>query len=158
MLCNWLLWWLEIKTKKVIPSINGCECEFDNWFSCPFLAPNAVLFNKCKENFYKIENDALTVGEYFICYKDPKDKNDSLYKSCYYTCEECEIKGNNINHNYLECNLNFPFEINITKYKNCYINSSYYYNDNYFYSTEIIQDTKESTHIESETKENTDIV
>ena len=45
----------------------------------------------------------------------------------------------------------------MTKYKNCYINSSYYYdfNDNYFYSTEIIQDTKEITQIVSETKEKT---
>ena len=153
---------MEVKTKKVIPAINGCVCKFDNCLSCPFLAPNETLCNKCEDNFYQIENDASTIGEYFKCYKDPKgyylDKNDSLYKRCYYTCEECEIKGNNISHNCLECNSNFPFEINMTKYKNCYINSSYYYNDNYFYSTEIIQDTKESTHIESETKENTDIV
>ena len=52
-----------------------------------------------------MENDSSNLGEYINCYKDLKgyylDNNTLLYKKCYYTCETCEIKGNNITHNCL---------------------------------------------------------
>ena len=44
------------------------------------------------------------------------EHDDSLFQRCYYTCESCEIEGNNINHNCLKCNSNYSFEI----YKNNY--------------------------------------
>ena len=70
--------------------------------------------------------------EYFHCYKEPLkgyylDKNESLFKNCYNTCEVCEIKGDDIYHNCLECNINFNIEISINNYKNCYKSCEYYY-------------------------------
>ena len=58
------------------------------------------------------------------------------------------MKGDNISHNCSICNSNFSYEIKISNYKNCYLNSSYYHyfnKNNYFYSKEILQDTTEYT-------------
>ena len=60
------------------------------------------------------------------------DIDESLYKKCYYSCEICEIKGNNTVHNCLECNNDYPIEFIVNNYYNCYENCSYYYYfDNY---------------------------
>ena len=120
------------KQKKIITAVNGCECELDNCLSCPPLDKNKKLCSTCPINFYKMENDNFKIQNYFNCYKEPKgyylDENDSLYKKCYDTCEACNIKGNNMTHNCLECNNNFSFAININNnYKNCYENCTYYH-------------------------------
>ena len=44
-----------------------------------------------------------------------------------YSCETCEIEGNNITHNCLTCQSNYPFKIKINNYTNCYKNCNYYY-------------------------------
>ena len=36
-------------------------------------------------------------------------END-IYKKCFYTCKECEKKGDNKTHYCLKCNDNFPIE------------------------------------------------
>ena len=89
-----------------------------------------------------MENDNSNIGEYFNCYNEIKgyylDKNDSLFKKCYDTCETCEIKGDNIIHNCLKCKTNFSIEFKINNYSNCYENCSYYYyfdNESYFHCT-----------------------
>ena len=67
------------------------------------------------------------------------DNNDSLFKKCYDRCETCEIKGDNITHNCVKCNDNYPIEININNYLNCYENCSYYYyfdDENLYHCTE----------------------
>ena len=56
-----------------------------------------------------MESDPSNLGEYFNCYNEAPygyylDKNELLYKKCYYTCETCEIKGGNEFHNCLKCN------------------------------------------------------
>ena len=69
------------------------------------------LCTECNDNYFQIENDPLNIGDYINCYKNPDgyylDKNDSLYKKCYYKCETCEIKGDSINNNCLKCNKDF---------------------------------------------------
>ena len=55
------------------------------------------------------------------------DKDELLYKKCYYACQTCEIKGNNITHNCLKCKTNFPIEIRINNYTNCYEQCNYYH-------------------------------
>ena len=58
------------------------------------------------------------------------DNNEQIFKKCYHRCKTCIIKGNNITHNCYECNVDFPFSIDINNYKNCYENcSNYYYFD-----------------------------
>ena len=65
------------------------------------------------------------------CYKVPigyyLDIIDNIYKKCHYTCINCDIKGNNITHNCIQCDINYPMEFKINKYFNCYHNCSYYY-------------------------------
>ena len=57
------------------------------------------------------------------------------YKKCFDTCKDCEIDGNNITHNCLECNDDYLYEIKINNSSNCYINCTYYHyfdNNNYY--------------------------
>ena len=113
-----------------------CKCELNNCLECPSIPPNKSLCTICNDNYYPIDNDISNLGKYINCYKGLKgyylDKNISKYKKCYHTCEICEIKGDNINHNCMKCGMNFTFEINNrNNYKNCYENcSNYYYFDN----------------------------
>jgi len=112
------------KQKKIINSFNGCECELNNCLACPTIDSNKKICTQCNNNFYPIENEYLIDGKYINCYKNLKgyylDKNDRLYKKCYYRCETCEAKGDNITHNCLACNTNFSFSINVNNYNNCY--------------------------------------
>ena len=122
----------ESKQKKIIsPKINGCGCELNSCLSCSSSDENIILCKECKTSYYKKENDNSNIEGYFYCYKDPKgyylDNNDLLYKKCYDTCETCKIKGDIINHNCLECNETYSFEISINNYKNCYKQCEYNY-------------------------------
>ena len=96
---------------------------------------NKQLCTECNDNYYQIENNPLNTNENFDCYREPKgyyyDSIDSLYKKCFYTCENCEIKGDNKTHNCLECNTEYSFKINFNNYTNCYRKCDYnYYFDN----------------------------
>ena len=55
------------------------------------------------------------------------DKDESLYKKCYDSCETCEIQGNNIAHNCKKCDNKLTMEFAVNNYYNCYQNCSYYY-------------------------------
>ena len=114
---------------------NICKCELEKCLLCPPVALDKDLCTKCNINYYQIENDPLNLGEYINCYKEPKgyylDNNTHLYKKCYFTCETCEIKGDNITHNCLRCNANYNISITINNYSNCYNKCDYYhYYDN----------------------------
>ena len=146
------------KSKKKINELNNIcinNCQkiniYENDELCYENCPNGITnlnYDLCtksnNDNYYPLENDPLNIGKnYIICYKDIKgyyiDKNNSLYKKCYYTCETCEIKGDNINHNCLQCNNNYSFGIiNNYKYYNCYENCTFYYyfdEDNLYHCT-----------------------
>ena len=114
---------------------NICKCELEKCLLCPPVALDKDLCTKCNINYYPKENDPLNLGEYINCYKEPKgyylDNSTLLYKKCYYTCETCEMKGDNITHNCLVCNSNYNISITINNYSNCYSNCDYYhYYDN----------------------------
>ena len=119
-----------------------CKCELEKCLTSSTVSLHFGLCTKCNINYYKKENDPSNIGEYINCYKEISgyylDKNESLFKKCYDTCETCEIKGNNITHNCLTCNVNNPIIIKINNYSNCYENCSYYYffdNENYYHCT-----------------------
>ena len=139
-------------------NIDKCKCELEKCFTCPTVALNKQLCTECNKNYYKMENDPLNLGEYFNCYNESPngyylDAIDKIYKKCYYTCETCEIKGDNEFHNCLKCNTEFKFGINRNNYFNCYINCSYYYyfdnNNSLFYKLKkyIIIDIPFNIHI-----------
>ena len=115
------------------------ECKINNCLSCP---PFDVNNDSCKNwisNFYKVENDPLNSDNHINYYFKPRgyyfDIKNSFYKQCYYSCEICSINGNSTNHNCIKCKVNFPFEININNYKNCYeqCNFKYFFDEENIY-------------------------
>ena len=123
-------------------NIIKCKCELDKCLLCPTIALNNELCTKCNYNYYPMENDPSNKGYYFNCYNELKgyylDKIDWIYKKCYYSCKTCEIKGDNITHNCLECNTNFTIEKIVNNYTNCYEKCHYYYffdKENNYYCT-----------------------
>ena len=120
-----------------------CKCENDKCLLCSQVAINNKLCTKCNTNYYQMENDPSNLGEYIDCYKEINgyylDKNDSLFKKCYYRCETCEIKGDDITHNCLECNDNYFYKYSLyNNYYNCYENCTYYHyfdNENNYHCT-----------------------
>ena len=119
----------KIVYDKNYNTLNICLCQLDK---CMFYPNNTLtkgLCTLCNTHYYPKENDTLNFDEFIKCYKEPEGYylDNNLYKPCYYTCKTCEIPGNNIYHNCLECNANNHFEIKFNNYSNCYDNCSYYY-------------------------------
>jgi len=117
-----------------INSVEKCKCENEKCYSCPDVEQSKNLCIICNESFYPIENDPLNIGQYINCYKNPdgyyldkSNENNYIYKLCYESCKTCEIKGDEINNNCIECNSEYPFRIQINNYLNCYNNCTYYY-------------------------------
>ena len=115
-------------------TISYCICKNKQCSSCSNLS-----FIDLKYKIYEKEDEINLNGDK-KCYKDPigyyLDINEYIYKKCYYSCKKCEIQGNNITHNCIECNNNYPIEFKVNNYSNCYEKCSYYYyfdeNNNYY--------------------------
>ena len=106
--------------------MNKCKCELDECLLCPKEALNKRLCTKCSSDYYSIENDPLNIGEFIKCYKKP----EGYYlddKQCFYTCKECNISGNIITHNCIECDDKYPIKIEYNNYLNCFENCKYFY-------------------------------
>ena len=71
-----------------------------------------------------MENDIKFKGKYFECYKEIHgyylDVTNSIFKKCYKTCETCDKKGDDNNHNCLSCKSDFKYELNLSNHINCY--------------------------------------
>ena len=122
--------------KEILKDDNNndiCKCELDKCQFCPNVALNNKLCTECNKEFYQKENDPSNLGIYINCYKNPPGYylNDTIkkYQKCYYTCESCEIKGDNINNNCLNCSQDYNIGIKPinSNYFNCYKNCSYYH-------------------------------
>ena len=92
---------------------------------------SCIICNK-EKGYFQLYDDISNNNNSFIkCYKKPKgyylDEIESYFKKCYASCKECDISGNETCHNCIECKDNYGYEIPYKKYKNCYINCSYYY-------------------------------
>ena len=74
---------------------------------------------KCPEFDFNITECELKINEgYYL------DKNDGIYKRCYYNCKSCDYPGNEIFNNCTECKeqfiyRDFDYYINKGKYINC---------------------------------------
>ena len=44
-----------------------------------------------------------------------------MYKLCYQSCKKCDLSGNEVSHNCIECKENYIYKLNISIYINCYI-------------------------------------
>ena len=102
-----------------------CKCELDKCLTCPNVDLEKNLCTECNKGYYPKENDIKNLGEYINYYNEIEEGyylDINIYKKCYYSCKACKLKGNETYHNYLECNSNYIFEININNYINCYKN------------------------------------
>ena len=147
---------------------NKCKCEIDKCLTCPIVALYYNLCEKCNINYYPKENDPSNLGDYINCYNQSEegyylDYNYSLYKKCYHTCKICNISGNNLTHNCLECKDNFQFKQKLNNYFNCYENNSIYHqnfeNISYFtmnlsYQTEYVNSIENITYYNTILSEN----
>ena len=127
--------------------INYCRCNNEKCSSCPNISlVDDDLCSECNSgnNYYSMEDDSDYYG-FKKCYKDPigyyldTDNNTNIYKKCFYSCRKCNIKGDNITHNCIECDNNYPMGFKINDYYNCYPNCTYYYyfdNDNNYHCTD----------------------
>ena len=114
---------------------NKCKCELEQCLLCPPVALEINLCTMCNINYYPKENDPLNIGEYINCYRNREgyylDKNDSVYKKCYSSCESCDKKGDILNHNCIKCKSNYDkYLINNNienNYTNCYEKCDYYH-------------------------------
>ena len=119
-------WFLYDKNNN---KLNKCKCELDECSKCPIESLNEGLCSECNTDYYPKENDPVNKDEYIKCYKDPDGYylDNNLYKQCYYICKICYISGNNVTHNCIKCNDNYPIGIKNDNSLNCYENCSYYY-------------------------------
>ena len=134
-------WNINYKGSNISINCNGNKTNDnsinDNNITCYIKNINNIIYNKylcqiCGKNNYPIINDNYKNNYSFEnCDEIPEDFDSSidslpaLVKRCYSTCKECDIDGNEENHNCLECDDNYPtFVLKNENYKNCYeINS-----------------------------------
>ena len=116
------------------PSIKKCKCDLENCFICSLESlseNNSCITCNVEKGFFPLYEDVINNKTFIKCYKKIVgyyfDDNDHLFKKCYQSCQECDIKGNETYHNCLECKDNYDKIILYDLYKNCYINCSYYY-------------------------------
>ena len=117
--------------------IKKCKCDIDNCYICSLGSLNEN--NSCitcnnEKGYFQLYNNNIN-NNYIQCYKFTEGfyLDNASYKKCYDSCKYCDKKGNELIHNCLECKNNYNYIIQYEKYKNCYINCSYYFyfdNDN----------------------------
>ena len=86
--------------------MNKCKCELKQCLLCPPVPLSKGLCTQCNTGYYPKENDPKNLVEYIKCYNKINGYylDNNLFKKCYYTCNKCNIKGDYINHNCIECN------------------------------------------------------
>ena len=116
----------SVGSKKIVYCNNYVSIHENN-FNCYMKNPtinNEYFCNICGENFVKKENND---GSYIDCFEQTEgyylDEEELVYKKCFYSCKTCELKGNEVENNCIECKHYFiyEFEIDNSNYKNCYL-------------------------------------
>ena len=100
------------------------NCDNSNKYEYNCYMKNSTLYNKykcdiCQNDF--IYNESNYYNNSFINCFEPK------VVLCYNSCKTCEIEGDEINNNCIECKDEFIYKFNITnsKYKNCYLTNPF---------------------------------
>jgi len=114
--------------------VKKCKCDYENCYICSLESLNnnnsCITCNK-EKGYFQLYNDANSDNNFIKCYKLSEgyylDNIDNLYKKCYDSCKYCDNNGNESLHNCLECKDDYNYIIQYEKYRNCYINCSYYY-------------------------------
>ena len=106
-------------------NIRVCKCDLIKCRKCNSESYNLNLCISCNDGYYPKYDDIN--NDYKDCYESLEGYylDSGYYKSCYESCQTCNIGGNNINHNCIQCKNNFNYEINTIPYKNCYTHDEY---------------------------------
>ena len=138
---------------EIDTSIKICKCELEKCYKCSKESIKQNLCISCNDGYYPKYNEINNVNSFIDCYQSPEGyyldeiNGEKFYKSCYNSCKKCNKSGNETNHNCIECDENYYFEINFGDYKNCYNKCSYYYyhdrKTNIYHCTEIQKCTEE---------------
>ena len=129
--------WLS-KKKKIINETDKCIYSCNGSKEYTYADENycykSCLCESCINDFYPKENDLINTDNYIKCYKNPEgyyfdnESDHGIYRSCYFSCKECEFKGNDSIHNCTVCKDNYSFElIHNDNAKNCYNICPFYY-------------------------------
>ena len=129
IICSEYEEWTELfEQKSSLNCINDEEEDIEKQFKCGMNNLNIIKINKhickaCGYNFYpNFDNDN---NSYINCYSSLEgyylDENELSYKTCYNTCKICNIGGNELDNNCLECKDDFYMDEKMdSDYKNCY--------------------------------------
>ena len=124
------------------------DCDLEtNCKWCSLLDAANDLCISCSEGYFQIYNSSNINNTYKICYDSPKgyylDRGDSFYKPCYSSCGECNVNGNDEQHNCIKCKPEYIYEIDYYPYINCYQKCDYYHYKNIYnnksYCTKALQ-------------------
>ena len=122
-------------------SIKECKCDLIKCHKCSRESYDQNLCISCNNGYYQKYDEINNDNSFIDCYQSPKGYylDSGFYKSCFESCEICDIGGNNIIHNCIQCKNNYIYELNISPYKNCYTQNEYEnYLLNYTYFDNII--------------------
>ena len=127
---NWIINYkkIYINCYNDADNINSHICYINSYSNINF-NDNKYICTKCGVNFHQKHNDPNNNYSHINCYESLKSfyLDNFLYKQCYSTCNNCDINGNDLYHNCLECEHNLQFILNISnQYKNCYSSLDYY--------------------------------
>ena len=129
---------VDIINKTCIESCeqNGFGYEYNTlcYEDCP--NDTYTLFNERNEHNNNVKECFAEAPEgYYL------DSEEKKYKKCYETCKLCDIGGNEVNNNCIECKDNFRFYENKNNITNCYqlCEKYYYFADLSFTCTETLE-------------------
>ena len=114
----------DVPTSLTLTSGKSCLVEDNLKTECGY---KGIEQEECESRdcCYKIADYESVIP---FCFKGIK----TVENICYSSCESCEIKGNNAEHNCLKCNNNNPVQFSVNNYYNCYqICNHFYYFDIY---------------------------
>ena len=104
---------------------------------CEKYSIDSILIDSCvtcHQPYFPKYDDILNGEKLVKCYEKLDgyylDKN-KYFKKCYKSCDLCEEKGNDSEHNCTKCKTDYFYELNISSYINCYqkCEFNFYYNE-----------------------------
>ena len=107
-----------LKNHKLIKEKKKCinNCSNDDIYKYEYIN---ICYIKCPNNTY------VSSDNYFLCLENSEGYylDNNTYKPCFPSCKTCTEKGDEINHNCLECINNYIF----IKDNNCFKKCEFYY-------------------------------
>ena len=107
-----------------------CKCSYN--VKCKECSIESIIYDlcvSCNQGYYKKYNDDSNINSFINCYKNPNGYylEENIYKPCYSTCMLCENKGDQNNHNCIECMEGYIFLNESFSKMNCFKKCNFYY-------------------------------